>query len=246
MTDGNKGVKARANSSKIALFSLWFNSINFRLPKVDVCGDDQGTANEEEANKPDIGTAAEDRNIDTTGAEEAVGAEDPDISTADAKEADRADDTGTANVEADRADDTGTADAKNVDKPDTDTADVKDVDKPDTGTTDAEDADKPDTGTADVEDADKPDIGTVVEDSDTATADVEEAGGVDGADKPGTDTAAKDSRRPPADKQAAARQTAARVSLFSFRKLLCFFSPHWNQRLPALWYPQHCLLLISP
>ncbi len=66
--DRSRKVKARANSSKVAFFYLWFNSINFRLLRVSV------TTDAEKADDPNIGVADVDK---------------PGMSIADLEEGDR-------------------------------------------------------------------------------------------------------------------------------------------------------------
>ena len=73
--DGSKKVKAGVNSSDIAFFFFWFNSINFCLPGVIV------TTNPEKADNPNTSIADADK-LDTDTA---------DLEKADEAEADRAD-----------------------------------------------------------------------------------------------------------------------------------------------------------
>ncbi len=137
-SDESRGVKVEANSFEVALFSLWFNSINFRLPGVCVITD------VEKAEDPNTGAADADKpGIGTVDLEEVDGAE------ADGAEADGA--------KADRVNKLGIGIA--------DPAEADGADEPGTGTADpaeADGADEPGTGTGDG--ANKPDTGLVAED----------------------------------------------------------------------------------
>lgn len=154
MTDSSRRVKAETNSSKVALFFLWFNLINFCFPRVGICRDNQGIVNVEEADKLDKSIVVEKQNIRIVGVEEVNGAEDSDTSTINVEEAERANNTSTANVGVGGADNIGIANVEDKDKTNTGIANIKDVDKSDTGTTNVKNADKLDIGTADTKDTD--------------------------------------------------------------------------------------------
>ncbi len=104
-SDGSRGVKAEANSSEITLFSFWFNSHNFRLPRIGV------TTNVEKTNDSNIDAIDADKlGTGTTNSEEADRAE-IDVVEAGGAEADRAkaDRAETDRAEADRADEPSTS-----------------------------------------------------------------------------------------------------------------------------------------
>ncbi len=88
-SDRSKGVKAGVNSSEVALFSLWFNLINFCLLGVGV------TTNVEKAEDPNTGVADADKL--------GIGKADP--KKADGAAADEAEANG---AEADGANESGT------------------------------------------------------------------------------------------------------------------------------------------
>lgn len=117
--DQSKEVKARANSSKIAFFFLWFNLINFCLLGVDVI------TNMEKTNYLTIGaTNTKEINTSTTFPEKV-----------DRVKANRANELGTSirnQVEVDRTDKSGTgiailAKVHGVNKLDTDSTDPADL-----------------------------------------------------------------------------------------------------------------------
>ena len=144
--NGSRRVKAEANFSDVALFSLWFNLINFCLPRIGV------TTNPEKANNPN--TSIADANKLDTGT--------IDLEEADGAKADRADVKGveklgtgkTDPVEANRVE-TDRAEENRADKPDirpVDPAEADGADEQGTGTVDLAEPDK-----AEVDRADKPD-----------------------------------------------------------------------------------------
>lgn len=117
----NWRVKIEANSSKIALIFLSFNSINFYFSKVGVYGNNHDTFNVNRIENPDIGIADINKmnKIDKT--------KDPDTSTAGADGADGVEDSDTSIV--------GTNGAKN---PDICIADAKGVENLNIGIADRE------------------------------------------------------------------------------------------------------------
>ncbi len=92
--DGSRALKAGANSSEFALFSLRFNSINFRLSGVGV------TTEAEKVEDPNTGVAD---------LAEADGADEPGIGTADRAEVDGVDEPGTGTGDGADKPDTGPA-----------------------------------------------------------------------------------------------------------------------------------------
>ena len=191
-SNGSRGVEANF-SDEDALFTLWFPSINLCLPRAGICGDDQGTADKEEAENTSIGGANEPG---TSGADVE---KDPDTGGADAKEGpgiSKADKPGIGGVDVEEDPGTGGADAEeDLGKSGADELGIGGADKPG-----IDEADKPGTGGAD-----KPGTGGT------------DKSGIGGADKLSTSKVNK------AGGQLARRQAAARASLFSFCKDLFFF-----------------------
>lgn len=188
--DKSRRVEAGANSSEVARFSLWFNSINFCFFEVVVTTDakkaDNLNTDVADVEKPSKGIT--------------------DLEKADGAKVDR--------IEADEVDKPGTGIADpakvngavvdRVEKPGTDITNLVEVDGADKLNTDpavladpveVDEADKPDTGMADrteVDGADKPN---------TNLANPVDSMEVDGANGPVTGTTTKDLQRQLAEKQ---------------------------------------------